>query len=68
MINWLLKRLGYHVCEEFTRWRTIEAQYARTPMLFETSPPGDGRIRFTRCWQERECTVCGKLQQRELEI
>jgi hypothetical protein len=67
-LDWLRKRLGYHVCEEFTRWETFEGKFARVPRDIEESILAGGaeRIEFTRRWQERECTICGKLQQRDL--
>jgi hypothetical protein len=68
-LNWLWKRLGYHVCEEFTQWETYEGKYSRP-----TSYEQDGsiwietkKITFTRRWQERRCTICGRLEQRDLK-
>lgn len=70
MINWIRKRLGYHVCEEFTKWRTIEGLYGRAPtdpyeFMTSLNDP-ECKIHFRRRWQERACTMCGKVQEREL--
>ena len=70
ILNWLKKKLGYHVCEEFTRWETRVGLYERP------CGPGDGNqyfagvktIEFSRRWQERTCTICGKTQQRSMEL
>ena len=68
--NWLFKRLGVHVCEEFTQWEKHLANCTRTheidPFTLSTvvlKKP----IVFTRTWQERRCTMCGKIEQRELD-
>lgn len=71
MINWIRKRLGHHVCEEFTKWAIREVECFRVPSsaretIAALNEP-DGRIHYIRRFQERECTECGKLQQRELD-
>lgn len=61
------KERDKHVCSEFTQWVTKAANYTRCPMLFEREAnPGVDKIEFTKRWQERKCTICGALQQREL--
>jgi hypothetical protein len=68
ILAWLRKRLGHHVCEEFTRWETFKANCSRVPYsLDERVSAGTTEIEFTRRWQERQCTICGAIQQRELE-
>lgn len=71
MISWIKKKLGYHVCEEFTQWQTMRGTYEREP---DITSPGDfqamvenRKIIFTKRWQERQCTICGKIEQRSLE-
>lgn len=77
-MNWLWKYLGYHVCEEFTQWERKAERRARMPVTFEErlhvmtrqvpwNQADDGLIRYERKWQERRCTLCGKIQQRDLE-
>ena len=56
LINWFHKRLGYHVCEEFTRWETKQVDCTVVlPLL------GPERFEDTKRWQERECTICDKV-------
>ena len=69
MFNWLWKRLGYHVCEEFTQWETHKVTFSRL-----TDYKRDGmialrvdRVKYTKRWQERPCTICGRIEQHELE-
>ena len=68
MLEWLWKRLGYHVCEEFTQWQDCRGTYTR-PTTVEL----DGmlaldvdQITYSRRWQERSCTICGLIQQRDI--
>lgn len=71
-INWLKKRLGYHVCEEFTQWETKEARYSRPTTLADGIMPDffnnetTKEIIWNERWQERRCTICGEIQQRKL--
>ena len=67
MINlisvWFRKRiLGQHVCEEFTQWEYKESPWEKTS--WHSGKPIVKQI--VRCWQERRCTLCGKIQQEEL--
>lgn len=69
MINRILKRLGYHVCEEFTQWETLTADCSRPAVYPHDGMRGldeSGTIHYTRRWQERTCTICGRVQQRPL--
>ena len=69
MFNWFWKWLGYHVCEEFTRWETKQANYSRPRVRYDDGcfqEYSEERITYTRRWQERTCTICGKVEQREL--
>lgn len=56
LIDWLKKKFGCHVCEELTRWE-VRLSCGR----YGTGPE------FTERWQERQCTICGKIQQTLLE-
>ena len=62
--GWLM---GIHVCEEFTRWTEKKGRYSRPvtygDLLVDVSQT---ELVFTRRWQERQCTICGKIQQRDL--
>lgn len=58
MINWIKKKFGYHVCEEFTQWETYE-QNMEQVLSFKNIPIGVTQYVETR--QQRNCTLCGKL-------
>jgi hypothetical protein len=62
----LLKFLGFHVCEEFTQWQTREAEFLKTPCVGGI-PIITGQHLVTRRWQERQCTLCGKMEQRQIQ-
>lgn len=77
IINWLKKKLGFHVCEEFTQWAIVTKECSRVPssfsdrthvMLRQTpwNQVDDGLIHYTRTWQQRKCTLCGKWQREDL--
>lgn len=58
-----------HVCDEWTQWERKKGDYERTHYY-----DGLGNLETlakpvitTRHWQERRCTQCGLIQQRELE-
>lgn len=57
-----------HVCEEFTRWTTREAETVRAP-THEEWMRGNVRTRIKEAvrFQERECTICGKIEQRKIQ-
>jgi hypothetical protein len=73
--NWIRKRRGQHVCEEFTRWRVRRA-YRQTSFPWDSDfherrsnareAVSDGVYNVQ--WQERECTICGKVQREELPL
>ena len=65
--RWLMKKLGYHVCEEFTQWEDHQANFRRPATMDEHVWAKTETVVFTRRWQERHCTICGKIQQRDLE-
>lgn len=69
MTDWLWRRLGYHVCDEFTQWEARQANFVRVPVdAMEFAITGKTEIEYTRRWQERRCTVCGVIQQRDLKV
>jgi hypothetical protein len=67
MFNWIWKYFGWHVCEEFTQWKTYTVSYKRPANMEEAIWTDVKTVQFTKSWQERECTVCGKITQRKLE-
>ncbi len=69
VLNWIKKKLGYHVCEEWTQWEQFQGTFRR-PTSYEV----DGslwinvkELEYTRRWQERKCTICGRQQVESLE-
>ena len=68
MLDWLWKKFGYHVCEEFTQWETHKARFQRPATSKEVIWNEVTVVEYTRRWQERRCTLCGQLQQRQLGL
>lgn len=68
-MNWFRRRLGYHVCDEFTRWTVRTQERLRAPTADEFFRGGvmHQLVRVHDRWQERECTVCGKVHRREIK-
>jgi len=70
LINWYKRTiLKEHICEEFTQWKTWKQDFSR-PTSYRID--GDialrqNTIEFTKRWQERHCTMCGKMEQRILD-
>lgn len=63
IIAWIKKRLGCHVCDEFTQWKSYSCRCIRA------SRPGDGNayidgrdVEWTEHWQARSCVICGKVE------
>lgn len=71
MIDWFRKLMGRHVCEEFTQWTTRERNFTRPVDItrdFAQYVNGIQEIEYTRRrWQERQCTICGCIEQRDLD-
>jgi hypothetical protein len=74
--NWWRKRTGQHVCEEFTRWR-IRRVYRETCTPWDCVTPAEHTANVLEArdkglynvqWQERECTICGKVYREELPL
>ena len=70
LTKWIRKRLGHHVCEEWTQWEQKRAEYVKThyyigdsDIPFEMTHPQE----YTRQWQERRCTICGLIERRGLD-
>lgn len=59
---------GIHICEEFTQWETYKARLQRPVEITEYLVGNPKTVEFTKRWQERRCTICGKMEQRNLEI
>ncbi|MDE2104711.1 MAG: hypothetical protein KGL39_46170 [Patescibacteria group bacterium] len=69
MIRWLKKKLGYHVCEQFSQWERNAVDCTRPVDWTDGNCYLNGQttIEFTRKWQQRHCLECGKIQQKRLE-
>ena len=60
---------GIHICEEFTQWEEFVREYSRPTKIIECfSDPLITEVHYSIRGQERKCTICGKIQQRELEL
>lgn len=68
MWNWLKKKLGYHVCEEFTQWETKLVHCTRLADPKEVVMNQTTTVEYTEKFQERRCTLCGKISQESLEF
>ena len=67
ILNWIRKRFGYHVCEEFTQWEDVTRQMVRAPTEDEVWNGGKigTMIEYIEKWQLRRCTMCGKIETRQ---
>ncbi len=69
MRKFIRRLLGWDCCGEWTQWQTYEGTYSRKPsFLMQIICYESEDIVFTKRWQERTCTICGKIQQRDLEV
>lgn len=59
MLNWLRKKLGYHVCEEFTEWEELVLTAEEVVICGGVQRPGRP---FSRVIRVRECLICAALQ------
>lgn len=75
LCDWLTEKLGHHVCREFTQWEvyTIERERRLEPadgmayyLAVQTGTHSTDTVKFTDVYQERRCTLCGKVEQRPL--
>jgi hypothetical protein len=69
MKSFIYRLLGWECCGEWTQWTTRQADFER-PAKY--SLDGEIALRtdtivYTLRWQERQCTVCGRMQQRDLK-
>lgn len=65
--GWLRRLFGWDCCGSWSEWKTYKAKCSRIPDNYEElTLAGCENIIFTRRWQERYCTKCGKIQQRDL--
>lgn len=62
----LRKKLGYHVCEEFTRWELKEEEGRSTPIINGVPIHSLASPCVIRT-QSRQCTICGKLYIRNVK-
>lgn len=69
MIKWIRKKLGYHICEDFTEWKHNQRTHARLPNHRDdtlTQIVRNEKIYNTVYWQERKCKICGFIQHKKL--
>ncbi len=64
MFAWYWKWLGYHVCEEFTRWEIVEEEWVKKNSIGGVVVSS---IPFIKRFQQRQCTLCGKVYREELK-
>lgn len=66
LIKWLKKKMGYHVCETFTKWEVITTNYERPATMEEHIWANADTVTITRTSQKRHCTECGYAQVKSL--
>lgn len=69
MIQFFRRLVGLTCCIEFTQWEDHKAEFSR-PITRDDNIPYTSHmetIEYTKRWQERRCTICGKIQQRRLK-
>ncbi len=67
MIQLLRQILGMTCCTEFTQWETKSFTRERAPTDKEWIRSNVEVVTERRRFQERHCTICGKIQQRRLK-
>lgn len=69
IVDFVRKRLGYHVCEEFTRWEKKQCNYERPATIEHDGvlAVGQKKVVWTVYWMERKCTTCGMIYQKRLK-
>jgi hypothetical protein len=71
VLHWLRRWFGWDCCGEWTQWETLQAEYSRPPrdsLEWISLGTTATQVRYTRRWQERRCTLCGRVQQQELQF
>ena len=68
-MKFIKRLLGWECCGEWTQWESKKANFTRWADV-----QTDGyvalktdKIEYTKRWQERRCTLCGRIQQRDLD-
>lgn len=64
---WMENVLDKHVCKEFTQWKEEIRKYKEYPSYNEHVIGIQERM-VTKRFQSRQCTMCGKTYQEELEL
>ena len=54
-----------HTCEEFTRWEKLRVNVLIAAHEGKALPEEE-KYEQTRYWLERQCTLCGMVEQRNL--
>jgi hypothetical protein len=56
----------FHI-HKYTQWVMKQANYSRPADYYDLLVDKSvTTIEYTKHWQERHCTICGKVQQKEL--
>ena len=66
LLNWLKRRTGYHVCDEFTRWKKETVVTEKEPDHWQRQA-NVVRLVKTKRMLWRECTICGRVYQKDLD-
>lgn len=68
MIGLIRRMLGLDCCGEWTRWEAKYNEYERVPGLYELLDSKHSVTSIVEVvrYQERRCTICGRIQQSRL--
>lgn len=69
MRKFIYRLLGWECCGEWTQWEIKKSNFSRPVQVSDGSAwlAQLETITFTKRWQERRCTLCGRMQQRDLD-
>ena len=69
MFGVIRRLIGWECCGEWTQWEVKAANFERPCTMDDGMAflKGLTTIEHTKRWQERQCTLCGRMQQRNLD-
>ncbi len=67
VVRFFRRLFGQTCCVEFTQWELHERSVERAPTSREWLYSSATKVTEVYRWQERHCTICGKIQQQKLE-
>ena len=68
IIRLIEKILDIHICTEHTQWEDKQGNFSRPIQYDDLIVDWEATtITYTKKWQERHCTICGKKQQRRIK-